>query len=123
MASRFFKVPDEQMFVRNEAAVSQNAKKATTFCLTVCMSILKLFLVNKITKSLHVNTVSLATSFITIIRELKYQIVLKTFSSFLVIFVIGVREGKNQGLGAEWNLPDYSHIVGKFHSLASRATY
>jgi hypothetical protein len=101
MASRFFKVPDEQMFVRNEAAVSQNAKKATTFCLTVCMSILKLFLVNKITKSLHVNTVSLATSFITIIRELKYQIVLKTFSSFLVIFVIGVREGKNQGLGAE----------------------
>jgi hypothetical protein len=41
MASRFFKVPDEQMFVRNEAAASQNAKKATTFCLTVCMSILK----------------------------------------------------------------------------------
>ena len=30
-----FPVTDEQMFVLNEAAASQNIKKATKFCLTV----------------------------------------------------------------------------------------
>jgi hypothetical protein len=41
MASRFVPVDtDEQILVLNEAAVSQNTKKAAKFCLTVCRGIL-----------------------------------------------------------------------------------
>jgi hypothetical protein len=35
MASRFVTVADEQIFVLNEATISPNTKKATTFCLTI----------------------------------------------------------------------------------------
>ena len=53
MVSRFAPVTDEKSLVLNEAAVSPNTKKATTFCSTVCIKGIPNGFPCKIARSMH----------------------------------------------------------------------